>query len=245
MKQPWAESERRRLGVDILTAVLVAAAIWAIFAMAPTEATMGSTQRILYVHVAVAAASLIGFLAVAAAGAMYLLRRDLAWDLWAQASAEVGWLCCGLTIVTGSLWAHEAWGIWWTWDPRLTSVFILWLMYSGYLLVRMDLGDTHRRARVTSVLAILAAADVPLVWGSTRWFRGIHPVSPGMEPSMRWILLLSAVAFGALFTRLLVRRRCQLRLEQQIELLELRVTALDNGDLSPFDLPLIPESEVD
>ena len=85
----------------------------------------------------------VGFLAMAASGAAYLVRRNLAWDHWAQAAAEVGWLCSGLTLLTGSLWAHSAWGTWWTWDPRLTTAFVLWSIYSGCLIVRAGVEDPH------------------------------------------------------------------------------------------------------
>jgi heme exporter protein C len=192
--------------------------------LAPTEETMGSVQRILYIHVSVAWIGLLGCVVTAATGLVYLLRRDIAWDHWSQASAELGWICCTLTLVTGSLWASQAWNTWWTWDPRLTTVFILWLIYSGYLLARSSLDDPQQRARVGAVLAILGALDVPLVIMATRWFRGIHPVAPEMEPSMRWLLVLSAFSFTALFGLMLAGRRAQIQLEYQIGTLESRLT---------------------
>jgi len=153
---------------------------------------------------------------------MYLVRRDLAWDQWAQSAAEVGWLCCSLTLLTGSLWAHNAWGTWWTWDPRLTTAFILWALYSGYLIVRASLEDPHRRARLGAVLAIIGILDVPAVVLATRWLRGMHPATPGMEPSMYVVLLISLVGFSAFFALLLVQRRRQLRLEGLLASLEQR-----------------------
>ncbi len=201
----------------LLVGGLLLAAILGIFLLAPTEATMGNAQRILYVHVAVAWLALLGFIVTAGAGLMYLLRRDLAWDHWSQAAAELGWLCCGLTLVTGSLWAHAAWNTWWTWDPRLVTSFALWAMYCGILMVRANIDDPHRRARLGAVLALLGVLDVPLVALATRWFRSIHPVSPSMEPSMRVVLLLSVIGFSALFALLFIRRRTQLRLEAAIE----------------------------
>jgi heme exporter protein C len=197
----------------LLIAAVAAAAILAICLVAPTDESMGHAQRILYVHVAVAWLGLAEFLVMGAAGVVYLLRRDLRWDHWAQAAAELGWLCSGLTLVTGSLWAHAAWDTWWTWDPRLTASFILWAGYSAYLMARGALEDPHRRARLGAVLAIVGMLDVPLVVMATRWFRGIHPAAPGMEPSMRGVLLASVVGFTALFALLLVLRRGQLRLE--------------------------------
>ena len=203
----------------LLVGGLLLAAIVGIFLIAPTEATMGDAQRILYVHVAVAWLALLGFIVMAATGLMYLLRRDLAWDHWSQAAAELGWLCCSLTLVTGSLWAHAAWNTWWTWDPRLVTSFALWAMYCGVLMVRSNVDDPHRRARLGAVLALLGVLDVPLVALATRWFRGIHSVSPSMEPSMRAVLLLSIIGFSALFVLLFMRRRTQLRLESAVETL--------------------------
>jgi len=204
---------------------MVALAILAIFLYAPTEETMGDTQRIVYIHVSLAWLALAGFIVMATAGVFYLARRNLAWDHWAQAAGELGWLCSGLTLVTGSFWAHEAWGTWWTWEPRLTAAFILWAMYSGYLVLRPGIEDPHQRARLGSVLAIFGLLDVPMVFMATRWFRGMHPVSPEMDPRMRAVLLLSAIAFTAFFALLLVRRRTQLGLESAIAWLEQRADA--------------------
>jgi heme exporter protein C len=206
-----------------LTAGLLAAALLGILVLAPTEATMGHAQRILYVHVAVAWCALAGFLLMAVAGAAYLARRDLRWDHWAQAAAEVGWLACTLTLLTGSLWARAAWNVWWTWDPRLATTFVLWAIYAGCLIVRSSVDDAHRRARAGAVLAILGGLDLPLVVLATRWFRGIHPAAPQMEASMRVVLFLAAAGFSALFALLMVRRRAQLRLEDAIAALETRI----------------------
>ena len=194
--------------------------IAAVIGLAPTEATMGHSQRVLYVHVSVAWLALVGFIVVAATGLLYLLRRDLWWDRWAQAAAELGWLCACLTLMTGSLWAHSAWGTWWTWDPRLITSFILWALYGGYLVSRGNLDDPHCRARVAAVLAIVGVLDVPLVIMATRWFRAIHPVSPTMEPSMRLVLLLTVAGFTAFTTLLVVCRRNQLQLENLLGELE-------------------------
>lgn len=184
---------------------------------APTETTMGHAQRVLYVHVSVAWLGLLGFLATAGTGLMYLWRRSLEWDHWSQSAAEVGWLCCSLTLVTGSLWARTAWGTWWTWEPRLATTFILWALYAGYFLLRGSLEDRHRRARMAAILATVGALDVPLVALATRWFRGIHPVAPEMEPSMRAVLLVTAAGFLSLMVLLLLERRNQIRLEVGVE----------------------------
>ena len=223
-KTPEKLSQRGLLTTVALVGLLTAA-ILAIFVFAPSEKTMGAAQRIVYVHVSVAWFGLMSFLLMAAAGLMYLVRRDLSWDHWAHASAEMGWLCCGLTLVTGSFWARAAWGTWWTWDPRLTASFVLWALFSGCLLVRGSVEDPHRRARLGAVLAILGVLDIPLVMMATRWFRGMHPVSPGMEPAMRVVLLISVIAFTALFATLVARRRAQLQIENVIVTLENSVEA--------------------
>ncbi|MBI1900713.1 MAG: cytochrome c biogenesis protein CcsA [Planctomycetia bacterium] len=215
-----------RVAAESSVAVLLAAVVVAAALLAPREATMGDAQRIVYLHVPVAWLALLGFLAMAAGGACYLARRDLRFDHAAQAAGEVGWLGCTLTLVTGSLWAHEAWGAWWEWEPRLTSALVLWVISSGILLVRSTIDDPHRKARVAAVLAILGALDVPLVVLATRWFRGMHPVAPELDPSMRAALWISFLGLAALFAWLGECRRNQLRLGQHVAELARRSSAL-------------------
>jgi heme exporter protein C len=221
------DSDRRSTLWHAAVTVMVAAAITAIFLLAPTEETMGDAQRIVYIHVSVAWMGLAAFVLMAASGGMYLFRRDLAWDHWARAALEVGWLCCSLTLVTGSLWAHAAWNTWWTWDPRLTTAFVLWAMYSSALVLRSGVEDPHRKARISAVVAIVGVLDVPLVVMATRWFRGIHPKSPHMEPNMRAVLLFSIVAFTLLFSTILLLRRSQLVVAEMLDDMEC-------GDPSPL-----------
>jgi heme exporter protein C len=209
--------------LNILAAVLMTAATLAIFFLAPVEESMGEIQRVFYVHVGVAWAGLMAFIISALAGAIFLYRRELAWDHWSQAAAELGWLCCALVLITGSLWARAAWGVWWTWDPRLTTTFILWLIFSGYFLVRNSFDDAHRRARMGAVISILGLLDLPLVFMATRWFRGMHPVSRGMEPAMRVAMVASLAGFSALFVLLLVLRKNQLQQAQLLSMCELKI----------------------
>lgn len=180
--------------------------------LVPADASMGDAQRIVYVHVSLAWISIAGFIVMAATGVQYLRQRDLRWDHWSHAAAELGWLSCGLTLLTGSLWAHEAWGTWWTWDPRLTTAFLLWMAYSACLTLRGSLKDEHRRAQICAVLAAVGLVDVPFVVMATRWFRGIHPVSAEMDPSMKIVLCMSVVAYTTFFALLLIERQRQLRL---------------------------------
>ncbi len=211
----------RRTTYDYLpqtvAAVMIATAFVAIFFVAPTEETMGDAQRIVYLHVSVAWMGLASFVLMAATGGMYLARRKLAWDHWSRAALEIGWLCSSLTLATGSLWAHSAWNTWWTWDPRLTTAFVLWAMYSAALVIRSGIEDPHRRARIGAVVAIVGVLDVPLVIMATRWFRGIHPKSPHMEPTMQLVLAISVVCFTVFFTVLLLLRSAQLQLADSLE----------------------------
>lgn len=207
---------RARLLPGGIIAGMVAVAVWMIFNYAPTEVTMGDVQRIVYLHVSVAWCGLAAGIAMAVCGATFLVRRRIAWDHWSRASGEIGWLCTTLTLVTGSLWAHEAWGTWWTWEPRLTSSLVLWMVYAGIFLVRASLDNPHRRARTSAVLAIVGACDIPLVLMATRLYRGIHPVTPEMDPRMRMVLLVSVVSFTALFAYLVLQRRRQLELLDRV-----------------------------
>lgn len=218
VRGPTTCSNRRpnTSGVTVFAVCLVALAMLAAGMLAPMEKTMGNMQRILYLHVPVAWSSLLCTAIMAGTGTMYLVRRNLAWDHWSRSAGELGWLACGLTLISGSLWARLAWGTWWTWEPRLTTAFVLWAVFSGYLVVRSSLNDPHRAARLGAVLAIVAAADLPLVMMATRWFRGIHPTSPEMVPAMRGVLLANVVVLTALMGWLLVRRRTQLQTQTQL-----------------------------
>ena len=209
-----------------VVAVLVA---WGFVAVgnAPAELTMGSAHRILYVHVSVAWVGLVAFSLMAVCGLGYLLTSKMKWDHWGQASAEIGWICSTLTLLTGSLWAHFAWGTWWTWDPRLLTSFVLWALFSGYFILRAGVDEPHRRATLGAVLAVIGFADVPLVTMATRWYRGIHPVSPEMDPMMQHALLACALGVSAMMALLLIYRCRQLDLEKQI--LDLKMDVTDQG----------------
>lgn len=204
---------------------MLAAIMALVLLVAPEEESMGQVQRIVYLHVAVAWFALAGFLAAAACGLLYLWRRELRWDHWAQAAAEVGWLCCTSTLLTGSIWAHEAWNTWWTWDPRLTTSLILWTIYAGYFVVRANFQARDQRARTSAVLALVGAADIPLIVMATRWFRGLHPSAPEMEPLMRWVLLASVATLTAFLAWLVARRREQIDLAARVDDLEQRLAA--------------------
>jgi heme exporter protein C len=206
----------KQLIVGALVFSLLAGATLMVFLYAPTEATMEQAQRILYLHVSVTWCGLAACMAMGACSAVYIIRRDLLWDYWSQASAELACVCFTITLVSGSLWAHEAWGVWWTWEPRLTSTVVLWLILAGICLARSSVDDLQSRARVGAVLAVLAMCDLPILIMATRWFRGVHPVAPQMDPRMRIALLGAALGFAAFYALLMRQRRVQIELAARV-----------------------------
>jgi heme exporter protein C len=192
------------------------------FGVAPREVTQGNVQRIMYVHVPLILASYVAFGVLAVASFVYLIRRHGAADRLAHASGEVGVLFVGLGIATGSIWGKPTWGTWWTWDARLTSVAILFVMYLGYLLLRGTIDDPERAARYCAVLGIVAALDIPLVHFSVYWWRTLHQPPSLMKPggftgsaSILWPLLVNLLAFVLLYAYFVARRVRLLRAEAE------------------------------
>ena len=192
------------------------------FGVAPREVTQGNVQRIMYVHVPLILASYVAFGVLAVASVIYLIRRDPAADRVAHASGEVGVIFVGLSIATGSIWGKPTWGTWWTWDARLTSVAILFVMYLGYLLLRGTIDDPERAARYCAVLGIVAALDIPLVHFSVYWWRTLHQPPSLMKPggftgssSILWPLLINLLAFILLYAYFVARRVRLLRAEAE------------------------------
>lgn len=207
-----------------LTCTAMLAALSMIFLYVPNEQMQGVAQRIFYFHLPIALNTYLGFFMVAGASASYLWQGDRFSDLLAQASAELGMVFCTLVIITGSLWARPIWGVWWTWDPRLTMVVILWTIYAAYLLLRMFAGDTEQTARYAAVLGVVGVLDIPILHIATRLWRGIHPKVEKMAPDMMWTLLVSILAFFLLFGWLLWLRMRSLH--QRDEIISLRQEAL-------------------
>src|SRR5882762_9727083 len=158
--------------VDFL---LLAAASYGALIQAPEEATMGLVQRIFYFHVASAWTGFVAFIMVFIGSVAYLRTRALKWDWLSVASAEVGVAFFTIVLVTGPIWAKPVWGIWWTWDARLTSSFLLWVLFVSYLILRTLVDEPERRAMMSAVFGIFAALDIPLVYFSIWWFRTQHP----------------------------------------------------------------------
>jgi heme exporter protein C len=164
----------RTLGT-IVVALLVFAAGYAALFIAPQERTMGTIQRIFYMHVAAWTSMYIAFTTVFYANVRYLLSHDRKYDALGVSAAEVGVVCCTVGLTTGPLWAKPVWGIWWTWDARLTSTFVLWMLYISYLILRGLLEDPEKKATLSAVFGIFASLDMPLVYVSNRLWRTQHP----------------------------------------------------------------------
>jgi heme exporter protein C len=208
------------LGWLAVIAVVVGLAMG--FGVAPREATQGNVQRIMYLHVPSVWVAYLAFAIVLVASIVYLARRLDGADRLAHASAEVGVLFTGLTIATGSIWGKPTWGTWWTWDARLTSVSILFVMYLGYLLLRGMIEDPDQGARYAAVLGIVAAFNIPLVHFSVYWWRTLHqPPSlmkpgPGTMPGViAAALMVNFVAFSLLYVYFVAKRVNLLRREAE------------------------------
>src|SRR5215831_3141189 len=186
----------------VLTAVLLSYALYEALVAAPTEQTMGDVQRIFYYHVPSAWTAFILFFINFFASVAYLIWRNNKADIVALVTAEVGVVFCTVVLVTGPIWARPVWGIWWTWDLRLTLTLVLWLIYVSYLVLRR-FSTSSQTALPAAVLAIFGALDVPLVYFSIWFFRTQHP-SPVMgdggslDPRMGLGLLINMIAFSCL-----------------------------------------------
>jgi heme exporter protein C len=155
--------------------VLMLLAAAAIFLYAPTDALQGPVQRIFYLHVSSGIAAFACFFVVLLGSVFYLWKENLAADRLARASALVGLVFTTVTLVMGMEWAKPIWGVYWTWDARLTSTLVLWIIYASYLLVRRLAAPGRQAARFAAVIGIFGFADVPIVYFSVTWWRTIHP----------------------------------------------------------------------
>jgi heme exporter protein C len=172
----------------IAAVALMIAAAAAIFLYAPTDALQGPVQRIFYLHVSAAIAAYGCFAVVLVGGMIYLRNGSLVADRFARAGALVGLVFTTVTLVMGMLWAKPIWGTYWTWDARLTSTLVLWIIYAGYLLVRRLAEPGRQAARFAAVVGIFGFIDVPVVHFSVTWWRTVHPgpiiVNDALPPEM-------------------------------------------------------------
>ena len=209
--------------------VLAALAVFAYFAFvfAPEDELQGAMQRIFYIHVPSAWICFVGFGVTFASSIAYLSSRKERWDTIAASSAEIGTLFTTVVLATGMMWGHAIWGVYWTWEPRLTSFLVLWLMYLGYLAVRAYVPDPARRARFSAVIGIIAFIDVPIIYLSVNWWRTLHPQQviitgdgPHMPGAMVIALMVGLTTFSLVYVYLMRLRLDVARLATQLEEIE-------------------------
>jgi heme exporter protein C len=216
-------------------AVLAALAVTAVLALvtSPDDAQQGDAVRLLYLHVPTAWIAYLAFFVTAIASVLWLVPRTrrATWDLLAGASAEVGVICTGLTLVLGSLWGRPVWGVWWEWDARLTTTAILFFLYLGYLALRRTGATADDRGKRCAIAALIAFADVPIVHFSVNWWQTLHQTGTVFNPemnatihgSMAFTLVFSVAAFTLLYAYLVQLRLRVAELEEGLEDRELEL----------------------
>jgi heme exporter protein C len=212
------------LALSVLSGLILSWNLHTMFLKVPDELNQGAIFRIIYFHVPSAITSFAGFFLAMFSSVGYLIKKDLRFDSVAASITEVSFAFTTITLITGSIWGRVIWGIWWTWDYRLTSFFICWLLYVGYLMLRRAIDDPTTRARLCAVLSIFACVDVVIVWKSIEWFRTQHPgpvlsirsgggMAPGMEAPIWWNFL----ALIMLATVLVLIRMRQEAMQREID----------------------------
>ena len=208
------------------TAALMPVALHRIFLVAPEEKVMGAVQKLFYFHVPLASVTFLAVFTLLAGAVGYLWTRRAGWDHLSVASAEVGLLFCTLVLTTGPVWAKPAWGVWWTWEAKLTTTLILWLLLAGILLARAYAATPEQGARIASVLGVVAALDVPIVYKAVDWWRGQHPIifgagkSDPLAPGMLSAFLIAMAVFTLLYALLVAARMRLAGLEDRLAAVE-------------------------
>ncbi len=219
--------------LGVLTAALLSYGLYEALIGAPIEQSMGEVQRIFYYHAPSAWTAFLLFTVNFVASVVYLIRRSIKADILALVTAEVGVVFCTVVLVTGPLWARPVWGIWWTWDIRLTSTLVLWLIYVSYLMLRR-FSSSGQTPLMAAVLAVFGALDVPLVYFSIWFFRTQHPqpvIGGGgsIDPKMLEVALINWAAFLC-FAGLVCWSRYRLELlQREVEETEALEALLDSG----------------
>ena len=149
--------------------------IYLIFLWSPIDTSVGLTQKIFYFHVPVGWLGMLSIFGVGISSSMFLITKNFKWDDLAFSFAQVGVIFASLIIITGALWAKPVWGVWWTWDPKLTTTVVLWFIFSAYLLLRNLITDKRRSALIGSIVALLGSIDAPLIYFASILWRTAHP----------------------------------------------------------------------
>jgi heme exporter protein C len=217
--------EKVVFGLAAAAALLLAYNLYQIFLVLPDEAMQGPIYRIIFFHVPAAITGMIGYFLALVLSILYLRSGNFRYDSLAASVVEVSVVFSVLNIVTGSIWARIIWGIWWTWDYRLTSALVCVLIFSGYLMLRRAIDEPTQRARLSAALAIFGCIDVVIVWKSIEWFRTQHPgpvlsIRTGggnIDPAMEHMLYLNFLAILMIATALVLVRTRQEGVAREID----------------------------
>lgn len=217
--------EKIAIGLAGAAALLLAYDLYQMFMVVPDEAMQGAIYRILFFHAPSAMVGMIGYFVALTFSILYLSSGDFRWDSLAASLVEVSLVFSVVNIVTGSIWARIIWGIWWTWDYRLTSALVCVLIFFGYLMLRRAIEEPTQRARLSSALCIFGCVDVVIVWKSIEWFRNQHPgpvldfrTGGGkMDPAMSHIFYLNFLAILMMATALVLVRTRQEATAREID----------------------------
>lgn len=211
---------------SILLFIVIPIGLYFAFFYAPMEKYMGYVQKIFYFHVSSAWVGFFAFFITFLASIIYLFTNKIKYDNIASVSVEIGFIFCTIVILTGPVWAKAAWGVFWTWDPRLTSTLILWFIYAGYIMLRAYMEESQRKAKFAAAIGIIGFINVPIVFFSIRWWSNtIHPNvmqkgGGGMESSMFLAVIVCLIVFTIVYISLLIRGLRITNLERKIKILE-------------------------
>ena len=221
-----SKSVRRELGGLVRDALLIASAVsmgitlYLVFMWVPTEQNLGISQRIFYFHVPLGWLGMVSIVIVAFASVMHLITGRRKWDDLAYSTAELGIIFATLILVTGAIWAKPAWGVWWVWDPKLTTTLVLWFIYAGYLMIRVYGPAGTQGKRFASVIALIGAIDAPIIYKATDWWRTAHPdnnIPSDLNSQMLLTLLASVIAFTILYAYMLSERYALRKSESDLD----------------------------
>ena len=198
----------------------MALTLYMVYMWVPTEQNLGVSQRIFYFHVPLGWIGMVSIMVVAVASILHLFTGKQKWDDLAYTTAEIGIIFASLILVTGSIWARPVWGVWWTWDAKLTTTLVLWFIYVGYLMIRAYGPAGTQGKRFASVIALIGAIDAPIIYMATDWWRSAHParnVPSDLDGQMLLTLLVSVLAFTVLYVYLLMERYSLRRSESDLD----------------------------
>ena len=207
------------------SALLMALTLYMVYMWVPTEQNLGVSQRIFYFHVPLGWIGMVSIIVVAVASLLHLYTGKQKWDDLAYSTAELGIIFASLILITGAVWAKPVWGVWWTWDAKLTTTLVLWFIYAGYLMVRAYGPAGTQGRRFASVIALIGAIDAPIIYKATDWWRSAHPernVPSDLNEQMALTFLVSLVTFTIIYVFMLMERYSLRRSESDLDELHQR-----------------------